>query len=453
MSRLREWAPDIGLGAMVLLIGLVEVAGVDRSNFIEDPRPGLVLVAIAIAVAVGISRHFPAAALILVWSVCGIQLVSGLTLLLVQASIGIVAFSVARWASLATVWASALSIPAAGLLAIARPLYTYSELLPGRGVASLVRRYSSLSDPQYAGYLTLAAAVGVVLLVPWLAGLALRFAARARTSQASQEVAEAARDQAEEIARLRDDQARLARDVHDVVGHSLAVILAQAESAQFLPDDDPEAWRAAMSRTMTNIATSARSSLDDVRSVLAATSGRGGAAPTASLPDLDRLVEGVRAGGHEVIAEEVGTPRPLPPEVEVVATRVLQEMLTNAVKHGERGRAIRIERHWEGDLRIEVENAIGPASGPASGAAGEAGAPGQGLDGMRRRVESVGGRLDLRRRESSSTFTATAWIPTSRTGEFPATRPPDPSAPSAPPAPPARPGDPGLTAPWPVRSR
>ena len=101
--------------------------------------------------------------------------------------------------------------------------------------------------------------------------------------------AEAERDQAAEIARLRDEQTRLAHDVHDVVGHSLAVILAQAESAQFRDDDDT----AALKQTMANIATSARGSLEDVRQVLAATSGTAGPADPAGRPR--QPVEGVRA--------------------------------------------------------------------------------------------------------------------------------------------------------------
>ena len=100
-------------------------------------------------------------------------------------------------------------------------------------------------------------------------------------------------EQAREIARLREEQAQLARDVHDVVGHSLAVILAQAESAQYLPDDDPEALKKTMARSRT----SARSSLQDVRQVLSQ--------PGTRRRRRHRLrssswSSGVRASGHEV---------------------------------------------------------------------------------------------------------------------------------------------------------
>ena len=129
---------------------------------------------------------------------------------------------------------------------------------------------------------------------------------------------------------MRAEQARLARDVHDVVGHSLTVILAQAESVQFMPDDDIERIRAALA----NIATSARQSLGDVRQVLSPR--RPQRRRRRRRASLDSLVEGVRSAGHEVTRPWSGSPRPLPPELDVVAFRVLQEMLTNALKHGRR---------------------------------------------------------------------------------------------------------------------
>jgi signal transduction histidine kinase len=352
---------------------------------------------------------------------CGVQLLWGIQVMFVQFAIGGVAFGTARWGTTATLWLSGLSIPAATMIAIVDVRYfgSFSGQLG-----------HLLSNPILVGgirelgftFPVAAASIGMATLgTPWLAGLAFRFGDGARASRASQMAAEqvaaqAVRDsaQAQEIARLRDEQTRLARDVHDVVGHSLAVILAQAESAQYLDDADT----GALKQTMTNIATSARTSLDDVRTVLATTQGAAAAPPRQ--PDLEGLLDGVRSSGHAVESTVVGTPQPLPPDLEVVAFRVLQEMLTNAIKHGRRDQPVLVERHWDGDLRVEVQNAVGPDQGPQAldetqpigGVPVLAAADGgQGLEGMRRRLEAVGGRLDVRRRTDPPTFTATAWLP------------------------------------------
>jgi signal transduction histidine kinase len=239
--------------------------------------------------------------------------------------------------------------------------------------------------------------------VPYLAGLTLRYFARAEAAQQARQTAETDARAAQEIARLQEEQNRLARDVHDVVGHSLTVILAQAESAQYI--DDPDRLK----RTMKTIATSARASLQDVRQVLTPgqqhTVGRGG---------LDELIEAVQASGHRVVATAVGTVRPLPPELDAVAYRVLQEMLTNAIKHGRRDEPIVVERHWPdrdgaGALRIVVRNTVDADARTPAGSAES----GQGLVGMQRRLESVGGRFDVQQREEphGHTFTATALVP------------------------------------------
>ena len=310
-----------------------------------------------------------------------------------------VAFGCARWGSRTVVWLSGLSIPLGAAIAVLwlDPNVFYDSLRVA-GVAgprpARLRRHERLAAPGRAARHR--APDGPVAARAWPCVLAPGRRPRAR----SQVEAEAERDQADEIARLRDEQTRLAHDVHDVVGHSLAVILAQAESAQFLDDDDT----AALKQTMANIATSARGSLEDVRQVLAATSGATARRPGS--PTSTACVEGVRASGHVVESTVVGAPQPLPPELEVVAFRVLQEMLTNAIKHGRRDQPVHVERHWEGDLRIEVQNAVGPSAGSP-----DATPAGQGLAGMRRRLESVGGRLDVRRRSDPPTFTATAWVP------------------------------------------
>jgi signal transduction histidine kinase len=388
-QRGRPWLPDAVAGLAVLVVGLWEI---HHDLTIVSPW-GSAAVVVGLALAVGLTRAEPGTALAIAWGVGAVHVLTGTGPVVAEVLLAYVAFGCARWGSRTVVWSSGLSIPLGATIAVLwlDPNVFYDSLRVA-GVAVLAQRaYDGTNGWRLpAGLLATA-----ILMAPWLLGLALRFSARSEASRRSQVEAEAERDQAAEIARLRDEQTRLAHDVHDVVGHSLAVILAQAESAQFRDDDDT----AALKETMANIATSARGSLEDVRQVLAATSGA--TAPTRQ-PDLDSLVEGVRASGHEVESTLVGVPQPLPPELEVVAYRVLQEMLTNAIKHGRRDRPVHVERHWEGDLRIEVQNAV--ADGVEDSA-------GQGLAGMRRRLESVGGRLDVRRRSDPPTFTTTAWVP------------------------------------------
>jgi signal transduction histidine kinase len=398
----RHWVPDAAAGAATLVAGLWEA---DRDSS-PTSAWGAVLVVVGLALAVALTRRTPTAALGLAWVVGALHVVTGTGPLVAEVLLAYVAFGCARWGSTAVVWLSGLSIPAGATIAVLwlDPNVFYDALhLAGVPVLARTAYYGGNGWRLPAGLLGSA-----LLMAPWLLGLALRFSSRSEASRRSQVVAEAERDQAAEIARLRDEQTRLAHDVHDVVGHSLAVILAQAESAQFRGDEDTEALK----KTMANIATSARGSLEDVRQVLAATSGA--AAPPARQADIESLVEGVRASGHEVESTLVGVPQPMPPELEVVAFRVLQEMLTNAIKHGRRDQPVHVERHWEGDLRIEVRNAVPPPldeTQPIVSGTWHANGGGQGLEGMRRRLESVGGRLDVRRRSDPPTFTATAWVP------------------------------------------
>ena len=322
--RISAWWPDLALG----------VAWRRSASGRSRVRPGRCfagggyLVVLGMAVAAGLYRRSPEAALALVWLSCAFQVLTGLDVML----------DPARGAS----WRSARPLRADGGRVAQRALDPRGAVIaiayvarPGHRSTLLRRRPASAAArlllrrrPGSSGCAPLC-----LLAIPWLVGLVLRIGAQARTSpaQAAADAPRQARSQAEEIAQLREEQARLARDVHDVVGHSLAVILAQAESAQFLQDADTEALK----RTMENIATSARSSLQDVRQVLTTAHGR--------RPRRDRRPRqpdrGRASGGHEVPSTVVGTPQPLPPELEVVAFRVLQEMLTNAIKHGRRERA------------------------------------------------------------------------------------------------------------------
>ncbi|MEV8510709.1 histidine kinase [Dactylosporangium sp. NPDC051484] len=403
----RPWLPGAIAAFAVLVIGFIEayltwaIPGGRRDGF---------TLAIGVAAAVGLCRRAPGAALGVVWAMGLFHVVNGVPIMLSEFALTAVFFAGARWGSTATVVLSALSVPLAVVVAFVLhdgAIVIFDLLLGGSKLGVIVG---------YGPTARLALSLVGLLLVagPWPAGLVMRFLERASTSRESMLAAEEAAagawretEHAREIAHLRDQQTRLARDVHDVVGHSLAVILAQAESGQYLQDT------AELKQTLQTIATSARSSLQDVRQVLSST--QQASTRPGDVGRFDGLIDGVRSSGHEIVATELGTPHQLPRETEAVAYRVLQEMLTNAIKHGRRDQPIVAERHWPAaqaaggfadTLRIEVSN-MAEASPQTDGVAG------RGLDGMRRRLESIGGHLDVRRREqpAGTTFTVTAWVP------------------------------------------
>ena len=400
----QRWAPTVAVGATLTFLGIWEVLGDHFYSGVSQSNQ--VLFAVIFALTVATYRMLPGLGLGLLWLLVFVQFWADVPILFTQLGVGALAYGCARYGSVITVVASAVSAPAFGLLVA---LFVAAASLPSSNSI-----YYEIVGAGSGSYSLGAALIlgGAVLIVPWLLGLLLRVLRREAVTRAQQVETAAERDQAAELAEVREGQARLARDVHDVVGHSLAVILAQAESAQYLPDEDPARLKA----TLATIATSARTSLQDVRHVLGATGDR----PPRG--DLDTLIDGVRASGHEVLSSEVGDPRPMPPELATVAYRVLQEMLTNAIRHGRRDEPVHVERHWQDELRIEVSNVVDTSTAetmrlqvaaldPAPAVATPE--PGHGLQGMRRRLESVGGRLDVRPRSGpgAPTFTVTAWVP------------------------------------------
>ncbi|NHC44489.1 sensor histidine kinase [Motilibacter aurantiacus] len=398
MAHSLSWPPDeagrrllLGgaIGLAVAAFGLWETGrGISANN----PSP---LAAVAMGVAAGTYRVKPALALALVWAAAVLQVLLGRDVAFVQLATLLVAYGTARYGRPVTVWASGVSIPIGAVLALAYIATTGTDL-PRR--LGLYRFGGDLSAPVVANGLVLVLAA---LAGPWLVGLLLRVRDAYRRSVAQRRAAEAEAERHQEIAGLEAAQARLARDVHDVVGHSLTVILAQADSAQFYEDADIAKIRSAMEQ----IAATARSSLGDVRQVLASTSPD--AAPPRPPGGLDELIEGVRGAGHDLRLRVEGLPQPMPPELDVVAYRVLQEMLTNAIRHGRRDLPIFVDRTWGADeLRLEVRNAVQEMEYTS----GE----GLGLPGMARRLEAVGGRLRTRREdvpEGTVQFTVTADVP------------------------------------------
>ena len=202
-------------------------------------------------------------------------------------------------------------------------------------------------------------------------------------------LAEALDRERAENARLAvaEERLRIARELHDVVGHTVSLMVLQAGAERLALGDDRPATRDAL----VEIERSGRSTLTELRrlvGVLRRDDEEPELAPAPGLGRLPELVRSVRQSGMAVELDVIGEPRPLPPGLDVSAYRIVQEALTNTVKHSA-AREVRIRvRYGERELGLEVTD-----DGPAKAAATANG--GHGLIGMRERVALYGGRLDV----------------------------------------------------------
>src|SRR3712207_4404448 len=180
------------------------------------------------------------------------------------------------------------------------------------------------------------------------------------------------------------ERAAIARELHDVVAHHMSVMVVQAGAARTVVGADPEAAADALRQ----IEASGRTGLAEMRrllEVLKADGASGERTPQPGLAQLDDLLASMRATGLPVEAVVEGEPRPLPPGVDLSAYRIVQEALTNALRHAG-GASARVLLRYEPDaLEIEV---VDDGRGSVDGSEG-----GHGLIGMRERVQLFGGDL------------------------------------------------------------
>ena len=196
---------------------------------------------------------------------------------------------------------------------------------------------------------------------------------------------EAIEDEAQR--RLGEERLRIAREVHDVVAHAMVAINVQAGVAAHRIDKDPEQARSALRA----IKQASGEALADLRATLGVLRGDDGEAPVrpvAGLGDLDELAAGLRAAGVEVELE-VGDVGAVPGSVQSAGYRIVQEALTNALRHAEAAHVrVRVGREG-GAVRVEVAD-----DGRGAAADGAGGGSGSGVPGMRERAAALGGTLE-----------------------------------------------------------
>jgi signal transduction histidine kinase len=242
----------------------------------------------------------------------------------------------------------------------------------------------------------------LIATVPVLAGVIVRTRRGNREKLAVQE-----RRHEGERAVLEERQ-RIARELHDVVAHHMSVIAIQAEAAPYKTPDPPKE----LVESFVEIRASALSGLKELRRVLGVLRNDApDTTPQPGLGDLDGLLESARSAGVTVTAGISGTPRPLPDGVDLSAYRIVQEALSNAMRHAP-GAAVEVKLYYgDAALVVEVRNDCPPGNGTAR-ALGEVATEGggHGIIGMRERATMLGGYLQAGPTEKGE-FLVTAALP------------------------------------------
>lgn len=339
-------------------------------------------VALILCAALAIRRLSPSLALGLAWVAALAQMALGLPPLPVDVAVFGVLYVTAAYGSRVTLWVG-LASAFIGAAFISLYIVVPPLLQDGRSLLDAIGQFVTAS-------LALYVATAFALLLAWTVGALARAAVRARENRVAQHRAEA-----ETIA--EQERVRIARDMHDVVAHSLAVVIAQADGARYAAASDPSLATDALG----TISATARSALADVRLLLTQLRHSQADGPQPTIADLESLYAQVRAAGVDLRIDVDPVPRAEPPGVVQLAVyRILQEALTNALRHGDGG-PVSVRLAWAADrVDVEVRNGTASAAVPV---------PGHGVIGMRERAQLVGGTLSSQAQDAE--FVVRASLP------------------------------------------
>jgi signal transduction histidine kinase len=279
----------------------------------------------------------------------------------------------------------------------------------GVAAAIVVVLVDGLTEPAPWGEAVLGA---VVMFVAWYVGRRLRLR--------SERAAELLRGQAAEARRIViEERTRIARELHDVVAHRVSLMTVQAGAAKAVAAEDPEGAL----RAMAAVEEAGRLALDELRhllGVLRPETGLDGLVPQPGLADLPRLVEQTRGAGLDVSLATDGLSSELPARVDLFAYRIVQEALTNVLKHAGPGARtqVRLGSDRNGIVIEVVDDGRGAAKGVESADGREPTdsdrqhrRSGHGIVGMRERARLLGGTLEARPRPDGG-FRVVAHLPT-----------------------------------------
>jgi signal transduction histidine kinase len=282
-----------------------------------------------------------------------------------------------------------LQKPDAPLLIALVAVYTAGAYLPLRdAVAGLALAIAGIGA-SYAGSSTNGhsdfAFTSVVVTAGWLVGRGMhgRVTQTAVLAERTQQLEQEA--EAERAAAIAEERRRIARDLHDVIAHSVSVMVVQAGAAEDVFGRDP----GAVLEPIRAVQETGRGALVEISRLLGLLREDGaelGLAPQPRIDDLPKLAAQSEAAGVPVVLRVEGTPQPLPLGVDLSVYRIAQEALTNALKHSAGARADLVLRYRDNAVELTVENDGAASSNGHRG--------GHGLIGMRERVAVFGGTLE-----------------------------------------------------------
>ena len=376
MNRLVAWwqryrdstARDIVSAVVVTLVLLAGAYGEAHPNQPSDqvvnghPVPhtpaiafGLVIVA---CLVLAVRRRYP------------------VTVLVVSVS-AVVAYSLLGYVN-----GAVLLAPAIALYTVAKTVSTRRALLIAGGTLVALMAATAVGNPfvPTAGGFYL---IPALIAAPLFGGIAVRNRLAYVNSIEARAEDEARR-------RIDEERLRIARDLHDVVAHTMATINVQATAAAHVLASQPEAAAEALQI----IRVASKDGLRELRAILNLLRQGDEADPTQPAPglaQLDTLIAGAVKAGLPVTVTRTGQARPLPAEVDLAAYRIVQESLTNAIRHAGPATATVSLGYDDTGLRIDVTDTGWGAS--TGGGSGPAGSSGHGLTGMRERAAAIGGEV------------------------------------------------------------
>jgi signal transduction histidine kinase len=381
--RLPAWVPDAVLAGAVAVF---DVVGTVYAAFPGHPLrqldlPGYVLLA-ATAAPLAVRRRWPIAVFATTLALALVYFGLGYPNGMEPTPVIIALYSVATVESRARSLACAVT----GIVSLV--------------VVRVTLANAGWSNPQVIAGVSLLAAA---LFLGWAVA-----SSRAYVAEIKDRAERAERTREEEARRRVDaERLRIARELHDVVAHSIATINVQARAAaQLLPERTEEAGR-----SLAAIKTASKEALREMRGILDVLRQADEADPTAPAPGLDLLDVLMSTASKAGVGTELsvtGEPHRLPASIDLAAYRIVQESITNVLRHAGRASASILIAYEDHELIIEVND---DGRGATTAGDGDSSGPGHGITGMKERAVSVGGTLEAGPRPERG-FRVRAWLPT-----------------------------------------